>query len=99
MTADDRVMLPRPGAAAETIPCHDHYSLFDSTSTLDHLLARRMCAACPMLRGCLTLAQSIADTEGWAGVPNGTWGGVLWRNGKRTTKPPPRRLPRGGDTT
>lgn len=68
-----------------TPPC-TRYSprLFDSTDAWEHNAARTICAACPMVVGCLRLAVSIANesTDVNRRGPDGTWGGLLWRDGR-----------------
>jgi hypothetical protein len=58
--------------------------LFDSTRAFDHLLARRVCATCPMVQACIGRAIAIASQHPhnphWRG-PDGTWGGLLWHAG------------------
>lgn len=65
--------------------------LFDSTKPRDHLKAREICAACPLVQECVELATSIssryADTSMCRG-PDGTWAGLLWRHGEVVPSPP-----------
>lgn len=60
-------------------------AMFDSTDLLDHMTAAELCAECPVRAGCLQLAEDIAQHSRWAGAPNGTWGGELWRDGRLAT--------------
>lgn len=63
-------------------PC-TRYSpaLFDSTDADDHLHARAVCATCPMVAACLDRALAIATEQSYWRGPDGTWAGLLWRNG------------------
>jgi hypothetical protein len=68
-------------------------ALFDSTDLIDHLDARRLCAICPLVNQCLHLALAIASEQpasrpGHRG-PDGTWAGLLWRNGAILTTTAP----------
>ena len=58
-------------------------SLFDSTALGDHLTARAVCAACPMVTACLERALGIAGEkhDGNRRGPDGTWAGLLWKDG------------------
>jgi len=59
--------------------------LFDSTDWRDHLTARRFCGNCPMVAACAQLAATIAAEHSPDHIahrgPDGTWAGLLWRNG------------------
>lgn len=57
--------------------------LFQSTDPLDSRQAADLCRGCYFLESCGRTALKIARSpEGrWAGIPSGTWGGVLFRNG------------------
>jgi hypothetical protein len=80
----------------ETTPCYsvdpgerrELSLLFDSTNLIDHKAASSLCGDCPFMAGCLSVAQGIAGDRdlAWAGAPNGTWGGELWRGGRRITR-------------
>lgn len=59
--------------------CGGKSGLFDSTDLLDHQRARVRCSSCPVMRECLD--DAIAQSRGPRSVPDGTWGGLLWRNG------------------
>ena len=66
-------------------PCVGKSELFDSTDDFDHLRARVICAGCPFVQECILQAVEVAKVNAsWAAVrgPDGTWGGLLWRNGK-----------------
>lgn len=67
----------------ETAPCAEHVALFDSRRMADHRRARAYCATCPMLSRCLrsARAQSRGEFGAATGIPDGTWGGRLWRDG------------------
>lgn len=54
-------------------------ALFDSIDPLDHLRARKLCAACPFVRDCI---ETAALTR-----PEGTWGGLLWVAGEPLPQP------------
>lgn len=58
--------------------------LFDSVKPADHLLARAICGTCPRVQSCLRLALSVAGETGAHAQrgPDGTWGGLLWRDGR-----------------
>ncbi len=77
--------VPSPARSTDTtLPCTKAgWAVYDSTDAFDHLQARVGCMACPVRRGCLRLAEAIADEVGWAKAPSGTWGGVLWVKGRR----------------
>ena len=68
--------------------------LFDSKEARDHLRARAICAGCPLVMPCLRLALNIAGRH--PGNPNrrapdGTWAGLLWRDGHICQPPTARR--------
>jgi hypothetical protein len=76
-----------------TPACTDHDPrLFDSTDWPDHVLARRVCGRCPVVAWCVERAVAIAREHTRGAVetrgPDGTWGGVLWRDGSIVTKKP-----------
>lgn len=58
--------------------------LFDSTKHTDHQLAKAICGTCPHVQACLRLALDIAgETNAHAQRgPDGTWAGLLWRDGQ-----------------
>lgn len=74
-----------------TAQCAGRADLFDSTLVHDHIRARAYCSACPMVSDCLLDAlqqarNSYRNTRG-AAVPDGTWGGLLWRAGHVVAHP------------
>lgn len=65
-------------------PCAGKSLLFDSTDDFEHLMARALCAHCPLVRDCLMQAVTIAGeftSRSPHRGPDGTWGGLLWRDG------------------
>ncbi len=67
-----------PPACRGTDPRH-----FDSTTIGDHLAVRRLCDHCPHAKACLATALTIANSAHiHHGTPDGTWGGLLWRDGQ-----------------
>jgi hypothetical protein len=59
--------------------------LFDSLGLLDHLEARKVCATCPMVTACIERAIAISNKHSYCRsrrAPDGTWGGLLWHDGK-----------------
>lgn len=56
---------------------------FDATDIPTHLEMRAICATCPIVTPCLELALDISRHRHAhkARGPDGTWGGVLWRDG------------------
>lgn len=56
---------------------------FDATDIPTHLELRPICADCPIVTPCLELAIEISRSRRQHGSrgPDGTWGGVLWRDG------------------
>lgn len=79
----------RPTQAACSRLDHDDLirlaALFDSTAVVDHLRARVVCSQCLCVQPCLQLALRIARGDiGNRAVrsPEGTWGGLLWREGR-----------------
>jgi hypothetical protein len=60
--------------------------LFDSTSALDHLQARTICARCPIVGACLqaaiTESNRLRAGSATRRGPDGTWAGLLWINGE-----------------
>lgn len=65
--------------------------LFESTDLIDHREAAALCSGCPFRLGCFGLAAEQAKGAK-RGVPDGTWGGVLFASGKIKT---PQNLARG----
>lgn len=70
-----------------TPPCVGRHDLFDSTSRIDHALARQLCAACPVIEACeeryeQALAASGLKSEG----PEGTWAGRLRVDERRLSR-------------
>ena len=65
--------------------CAGESWLFDSTDPFDHREARSLCTTCPIWGQCLDLALTIARTNAHRSSayrgPDGTWAGLLWRNG------------------
>ena len=57
--------------------------VFGSTDLQDHYAARALCEDCWFFYQCRSLAADLSKTVGWAGAPEGTWGGVLYQRGKR----------------
>jgi hypothetical protein len=61
-------------------------NLFDSTSALDHLQARRICARCPIVGACLqaaiTESKKVSSASSGRRGPDGTWAGLLWVHGE-----------------
>lgn len=77
---------PRP----ELAPCTGRWDLFDSRRHEDHLQAREICATCPLKADCKPPSTHYVQplsgapgrpVEGSAAIADGTWGGVLYRNG------------------
>jgi hypothetical protein len=66
-------------------PCVGQHQLFDSTDLRDHLVARAICVACPMLTACAVklreAQEASAGIRNSGGGPSGTWAGKLM--GKR----------------
>lgn len=58
-------------------PCVNRPSLFESIHIADHDIARDYCARCPaaIFTECKTTASQQANHDG-------TWAGVLYRNGR-----------------
>lgn len=74
----------------DLMPCAGHWDLFDSRRHEDHFRAREICATCPAKPDCkppTTLyVQPLSGApgrpvDGSASIADGTWGGVLYRNG------------------
>lgn len=88
-------MLRRPEAAR----CLGMTDEFDSTVWTWHLRARVLCSTCPLTRDCLDNALAQArDRSTNCAVPNGTWGGLLWRDGQIVTSGERRTLQHGTDS-
>lgn len=80
LAVDVRDGRPRPAAA-----CLGMSDLFDSTVMSRHLRARQLCSSCPITKECLDEALSQSRHRGSShdrAVPDGTWGGLLWRSGR-----------------
>ena len=61
-------------------PCAGKWRLFDSTDPADHIEAREICAACPLIEDCrrrLEQANVSARAVARGGGPRGTWAGEL----------------------
>ena len=60
-------------------PCSGRWDLFDSTDLRDHLVARALCATCPLIAACHQRLQQARDlhTGGGPEGPEGTWAGRL----------------------
>lgn len=77
--------MTRPRLGTGIGPCAEQNpALFDSRRPLEHARARAVCATCPYVQACLRLACDIArdGPNDRAGAPDGTWGGLLWRDGR-----------------
>lgn len=59
--------------------CTGQSDLFDSTDAADHLIARELCATCPMLDRCRELLEEAREAAAtWRDSgPAGTWAGEL----------------------
>jgi hypothetical protein len=71
----------RPAPACRGAPPQ----LFDSVDILSHQRARVICATCPLVQHCIHHAISVATVhtnEPALRGPDGTWGGLLWRDGQ-----------------
>lgn len=66
--------------------CAGLTDLFDSRHPHDHARARVLCASCLLARECLEEALRQARARGNGYVPDGTWGGLLWRDGSVITR-------------
>jgi hypothetical protein len=60
-----------------TPPCRGQHALFDSTDVEDHLKARDICAACPLIDACRAEVADMLANAGYYGHPEGTWAGEL----------------------
>lgn len=80
-TLNGSVENPPPCTAADP-------KLFDSIDWETHETAKAFCRVCPDVAGCLKIAQSLTRNT----APDGTWGGVLWINGKIMLRQPRRPL-------
>ena len=72
-------VVPQPACKGRDV------RLFDSTNPELHLVARRYCGQCPMVRECLARALDIAARHQPGSVNCavfGTWGGLLWKYGE-----------------
>jgi WhiB family redox-sensing transcriptional regulator len=64
--------------AADVFPCRTDPDLFFAESPGDVLLAKALCARCPVRAACL--AGALQRGEPW-----GVWGGALFERGAVTT--------------
>lgn len=71
--------------APEKRCANQDWALMTSTHPDDHIIAKKFCADCPALQWCQTFAaQCLADPAYGLGV-EGTWAGVLYRDGRVVT--------------
>lgn len=63
-------------------PCYGQAELFDSVEVADHEEARDICAGCPVKAACADALQDAKRQYG-NGAPDGTWAGVLYKNGRQ----------------
>lgn len=89
--------LARFHAPPQTPSCHGKGPLFDSVDVADHLIAREVCASCPVIDWCrdeFTLAVRAATGVGAYAGPSGTWAGVLYNQKSKPIRiPGPRPVP------
>lgn len=60
-------------------PCASCPPLFESTDLYDHMQAKKICDACPMIEACADLLADVklAYGYGYQYGPRGTWAGQL----------------------
>lgn len=76
-----------PDIEPDVLPCRSDPDLFFAESPSDVLLAKALCARCPVRAECL--AGALQRGEPW-----GVWGGALFARGAITAEKRPRGRPR-----
>lgn len=65
--------------------CNGQESMFLSTHPTDHGHARELCGVCPAFDWCLRETVKALSNESYGLGVEGTWAGVLYKNGRVVT--------------